>query len=108
MSKLFRCKITNYSIKFDLHPPEAIMGETSCNYVNIKAWLLLLRRTIDSLKSQAITHITQGVTQEDWDLYLKDKTTWTIKDTGAVSAFYITCPIDDFLTNYTIAMGINN
>ena len=76
------------------------MSYIDSNYEYPKALAQLLRKSIDDLKNVGIKIITQTTTKEDWDNYLKDKTSWKIKmsrnDPDINCIVIIECDIDNF------------
>lgn len=106
---IFKCKITNYYIEFivDEEKKEAIVNTIICDYKQIKAWMSLLRTSIEKLKSMKIQTIIQSVSYFDWNNYLKNKTSWKISNDDKINQVYeISCEINKFLENYGIGIGI--
>jgi len=110
-SRVYNCPFTKYSIEYiiDTDLNKAILNTILCDYVHIKAFLSLIRISIDKLTIINIKTIGQSVSIEEWELYLKNKTTWKIKNFDKENGIYdIECSIDDFLSNYGIGIGILN
>lgn len=109
---VFDCPITKYAIEYivDIDTKSAMLNTIICDYVNIKAFLALLRTSIDKLVNLNIEIIYQTVAHEEWENYLKNKTSWKIKkkDIEDVNQeiYELECSIKDFLENYGIGIGI--
>ena len=108
-SKVYRCKISGYRIEYIINYNDHI-AETvfiMCDYQNMKAFLSLLRLSIDKLKEEQVTHIIQNITQDEWETYLKGKTSWNIIETdNKYNIHTIKCSIDDYLENYGVGIGL--
>lgn len=105
-----KCSITKYSIEFiiDTDSKSALINTIACDYIYIKAFLALLTSSISKLIYNNIETIRQSVHNEEWELYLKDKTTWNIKHSDVVNEIHeIECNIGDFIENYSIGIGLN-
>ena len=110
-SSVYNCPITKYSIEYiiDTDSNDAMLNTILCDYMNIKAFMSLMRISVDKMVEKNIKTISQSVAVEEWDLYLKNKTTWQIKKYDENNGIYsIKCDINDFLLNYGIAIGILN
>ena len=108
-SRLFTCEITKYKIEFIIDESSnfAILNTIICDYKNFKAFLALLRNSIDKLIKSNITKIRQSVSFQEWEYYLKNKTTYDIVYTDTKSQIYdIECSSSDFLQNYGIGIGL--
>jgi len=106
---VFTCNITKYKIEYiiDDNNKNAILNTIICDYQNLKAFLALLRTSIDKLIEKKIMSIGQTVSFNEWNDYLKNKTTWEIINTDNIAEIYdIECKIEDFLQNYGIGIGI--
>jgi len=104
--KIFKCSITNYYIEYIIINDQcALVNTIICDYVNYKAFFALLRNSIDKLKEENIKYIQQFVSEEEWNAFLINKTSWKIinknKDNDIV---LLKCPIDDFLENFDIGV----
>lgn len=105
----YSCPITKYNVEYIVNDIShaALLNGIVCDYKNIKALMLLLRSSIDKLQKQNIIMITQFVAFEEWELYLENKTTWKIVNVDKTNNVYtISCPIDDFLMNYGVGIGV--
>ena len=110
-SHVFNCNITKYKIEYiinnDSNNNVAILNTIICDYKNLKAFFALLRTSIDKLTEKKITTIQQTVSFQEWNTYLKNKTTWKIINTdNKIQIYDIECPINDFLQNYGVGIGI--
>ena len=109
--KLYKCETTGYVLEYIIYQNNNIAetGFVWSDYKNMKALLSLLRNSIDKLKKDGIKYIIQRVEQQEWDKYLRDKTSWTIIDTDdKYNTYIIKCSVDDYLENYGVAIGLNN
>lgn len=105
--KKFSCPLTGYYIDFEINKTNAELLTINCDYNNMKAFLLLIRNSIDGLINLKIEHIIQSVSISEWDSFLKDKTSWIIIcETDSIVV--LKCKIDDFLTNFGIGIGLAN
>lgn len=105
---VYTCPVTKYMIEFIINNElkTAEFNTIICDYIHMKAWISLLRTSIDKLIGLKITKMRQGVSMEEWTDYLEDKTSWKIINIDKISGiYYIECPIDDFLENYGKAIG---
>ncbi len=110
-SRVYNCPVTKYSIEYiiDTDLNNATLNTILCDYMHIKAFMSLMRISIDKLIKKNIKTISQSVSIEEWEMYLKNKTTWEIKKYDKNNGIYdIDCNIDDFLSNYGIGVGILN
>ena len=108
--KVYRCQITGYRIEYIINDDEhtALCGIIICDYLNMKAFLALLRSSIDQLKEiEQVVYITQILNQDEWNNYLKGKTSWEIiSSDNKLKIYTLKCSIDDYLENYGIAIGL--
>ena len=106
-TKKFICPLTRYYIEFTINETTAELSNISCDFKNMKAFLLLIRNSIDGLTSLKIEYIVQQVAMSEWESFLKDKTTWSIicKTNDIV---VLKCKTDDFLTNFGIGIGLTD
>lgn len=110
-SSVYNCPITKYTIEYivDTDSNDAMLNTIVCDYMHLKAFMSLIRTSVDKLLEKNIKTISQSVAVEEWNLYLKNKTTWRIKKYDENNDIYdIECYIDDFLSNYGIGIGILN
>ena len=108
-TKIYRCQITGYRLEYIIDTDScAETGVAITDYHNMRAFVALLRSSIDQLKNnEGIKYIIQHVHDEEWDNFLKGKTSWTIITTDLKHHIYtIKCDIDDYLENYGVAIGI--
>jgi hypothetical protein len=106
-STVFECPLTKYKIEYVINEQIALLNTIVCDYKNFKAFIALLRMSVDKLIKRDIKFMQQTVAFEEWDLYLEDKTTWQIKQTDEQNEIYlIECDMDMFLTNYGIGIGV--
>jgi len=107
---IFKCESSGYFIEFIIDNDNndvAYMGAINCDFINIKAFVNLLRNSCDDLIKKNIKKIQQTVTYDDWDSILKSCTTWKIISKNDQYKFYdVECDIDDFLYNYGKALDI--
>ena len=105
--QIYKCKVTNYNIEYiiDSEKKTALLNMIISDYKYIKALMNLLRNSIDDLQKKNISRIRQLVSKEEWDFYLKEKTTWMVIG-EAENHYQIECPIDDFLENYGRGIGL--
>lgn len=107
-TKKFDCLITGYSIEFtvDTTKNEAQMECVSCDYKNMKALFLLLRGAIDELVGLKVKTVKQLVTKDDYNSFLKNKTTWRIDSSDNIlNSCLISCHIDEFSANFAKGLG---
>lgn len=107
--KSFECSITKYRIEYILNPQKdiALFNIVESDYKNMKAYLALLRSSVDQLKGMNIKFIMQCITFDDWTNFLDCKTSWQIHDSNDKQEIHmIKCDIDDFLENYGVGIGL--
>lgn len=107
--QIFKCPITKYAIEFVVNQEKknAYLNLIVSDYKHLKPLFSLLRTSIDTLAKKDITIISQTVSKGEWDLYLKNKTTWKITSHDKKSNIYdIECNINDFLENFGIGIGL--
>ena len=74
----------------------------------MKAFLALLRSSIDTLKTKNIKYIMQCVELLEWAEYLDNKTSWQINNKNELEqTVMLKCDIDDFLENFGVGIGLN-
>lgn len=105
---IFNCELTGYFIEYKLNLEKSIvlMEHVECDYENMHAFLILLRRSVDELLNKNFTKIQQCITNEDYVMLLQNKTTWKIINRYK-NFLTIECPLKDFLENFEIAMAKN-
>lgn len=106
---IYTCPVTKYKIEYIIDPVTctAFLNTILCDYKNIKAFMSLLRISIDGLIANKINKIRQTVASSEWNMYLKGKTTWKIINTDKNNEIYdIECATDEFLSNYGVGIGI--
>ncbi len=106
---IFECPITKYRIEYIVNDTKrtALFNMAISDYKNMKAFLALIRSSVDQLKNKNIEFIMQCVSIDEWEQYLKDKTSWTIENSNKIQQVYmLKCQIDDFLENYGVGIGL--
>ena len=104
---IFDCKVTNYKIEYLIQDDKCLMNTIVTDYKHMKPLLSLIRNSIDNLKKMDIKIVVQYVSVEEWDKYLKDKTTWKIVNKDDLNqVVMVECSINDFLENYGKGVGI--
>jgi len=106
---IYTCPVTKYKIEYIIDPKSstAFLNTILCDYKNIKAFMSLLRISIDGMNTYEIKKIRQSVAISEWNMYLKGKTTWKIINTDEHNEIYdIECALDEFLSNYGVGIGI--
>lgn len=106
---VFECPITKYSIEYIINDTKrtALFNMTISDYKNMKAFLALVRSSINQLKNKDIEYIMQCVPIDEWNKYLKDRTSWSIENSNNIQQVHmLKCPIDDFLENYGVGIGL--
>ncbi len=105
--RLFRCKLTNSWIQYEIEDSVADMKTFNFEFQNIKPFFSLVRDSIDTLKNQGISKIRQMVTYDDYNNFLKDKTKWNLVfDDKMHDCYLLECPIDDFIFNFSKGHGL--
>ena len=105
----FSCPLTKYSLEYVINTTTriALLNEINSDYKNIKGLCSLIRTSIDKLQKENIDTIIQFVAFSEWELYLKDKTTWKITHSDISNQVHtISCPANNFLENYGIGIGL--
>src|SRR5438132_11757665 len=106
---IYKCNVTGYYIEFivDNDEKNALLNTIITDYCHLKPLMALIRTSVDKLKNMNIKKIKQTVNYNDWNNFLKNKTTWNIiKDDKLYEIKEIECDVEDFLTNYGIGIGI--
>jgi len=67
----------------------------------------LLRLSIDSLQKKGILYIRQFVSNDEYESFLKNKTTWHIKNREEETLELI-CKLEDFLENFGMGIGLHD
>jgi len=107
---IFKCPLTKYFIVYvvDIDNNYAYVNTIFTDYQNIKAFLALMRNSIEQLRNLKIDKIRQTVDNTEWQMYLKGKTSWIIISNDTFSnTSDIECSIGDFLENYGVGIGLN-
>lgn len=107
--KTYKCQLTGYCVEYLIHPDKttAETGFVWSDYENIKAWLSLIRHSIDKLKEEGIQYIIQRIDQQEWINHLKGKTSWEIISTdNKYNTYVIKCSVDTYLENYGVGIGL--
>lgn len=102
---VFKCKVTGYYIEYiiDTDLNHALMNVVVTDYKHVKAFLALMRNSINNLKRRGVKRIRQFVSIDEWTKFLKNKTSWKVLN--EMDPYEIECDIDDFMTNYGIGIG---
>ncbi len=105
---VFKCPITKYFIEYIVNTETGIanIGTIGSDFTCVKAFMALLRRSIDDLSQKNVTKVRQCVYRQEWAAFLENKTTWTIISDAHNGVYEIECNIDDFLHNYGVGIGI--
>ena len=107
----FNCNISKNTIEYKCYKSEK---EAHIEYSNIdpdiyKSYFILLRTSIDTLKSKGYEKIVQLVTEADWRNYLKN-TKWNIRNEKYLPSndkcYVIECNIDDALECISKGLGM--
>ena len=110
--KIYKCQVTGYKIEYIINNQNhtATCGIIMCDYENMKAFLALLRSSIEQLKSnEGVLYIIQTVSDDEWINYLSGKTSWKIIVSDIKKNYKthtIQCSIDDYLENYGVGLGL--
>ncbi|AYV77299.1 MAG: hypothetical protein Barrevirus31_2 [Barrevirus sp.] len=111
--EIYDCPITKYKVEYIINENKgtkekvALFNTVVTDYKNMKAFLSLIRSSIDQLKEKNIQYICQTVTIKEFNEFLKDKTSWqVITSSEKEEICMIKCPIDDFLENYGVGLGL--
>lgn len=108
-SVIFTCPITKYKIEFIINSTRdtALLNLVVCDYVNMNAFVSLLRSSIIQLMNKNVKTIMQTVTITEWEMLLEGKTTWEQVSVDMENSICdIRCSIDDFLHNFGIGIGL--
>ena len=106
LQKIYKCDTSGYFIEFILKDEYAYINTIICDYIHIKTFFVLLRNSIYDLVKLNIKRIRQTVSDEEWNMYLKNRTSWYIINNGDMNVVDIECSIDDFLQNYGVGIGL--
>jgi hypothetical protein len=106
-SQVYTCPTTKYKIEFivDHHNKTANLGNIICDYVNLKAFLMLVRLAIDKLTNENIKKISQNVLIVEYHQLLEGKTSWEINMENDY-CYEVVCDIGDFLVNFGVGIGL--
>lgn len=107
---IFKCPITKYFIEYivDTDTNCAHINMIFTDYQNIKAFIALVRKSIDQLSQLQVKKIRQVVDCIEWEMYLKGKTSWTIINTDLpTNSHDVECDIKEFLHNYATGIGMS-
>lgn len=106
---IYKCNITKYCIEFivDSDDNSALINTIICDHIQMRAFLALLKNSIDKLNEIGIKKIRQCIYFNEWEQFLKNKTSWKIINFDKNLQIYdLECEIDDFLQNYGIGIGL--
>ena len=98
-----RCELTGYYIEFIINNDIVYINTIWWDFNNHKAFLQLLRKSIEQLNNikPRIVKIRQTVSKQDWDNIIKENSTFNIISENKILQFLdIECGIDDFLENF--------
>jgi len=116
MIQEFNCAITKFKINYEIEIEYKYAIISFPNYFeivnesNYKAFFLLLRGSIESMKKKNIKKIRQYVTNQDWLDVMKNKTSWKIVDIcnfEGIPYLVVECDINDALENIGKCFGID-
>lgn len=107
MQQIFKCPITNYYIEYIVDDENkcALINSIVTDYQHLKPLCALLRLSIDVLKNKHISHIKQNVSKEEYENFLKNKTSWNVSKEYNDS-LELECDVNDFLENYGVGIGL--
>ena len=100
-----KCPLSDNEFDLVIGDNIAQLTNVQMDFSNIKLFHILLRDSIESLKSDKIELFCKEISKDDWNNYLKDKTTWKIIK-EVEDTVYVQCPIDQVLTNFAKGLGI--
>jgi len=104
----FQCQTSGYILQFLVNNDTAIMDTIYCDYKYMNPLLHLLRQSYDGLVNNNIKIIQQRVLIEDYNNFLREKTSWhVINMDNTTMTYIIECDIQNFITNMAVGMGIN-
>ena len=106
---IFKCPVTKYFIEYvvDTDTYCAYINTIYTDYINIKAFIALVRTSIDQLSKLNVKKIKQVIDCTEWELYLKGKTSWIITNTDyPTNSHDVECNLEDFLQNFGIGLGL--
>ena len=107
MKQVFECPITKYSLEYliDDIKKYALLENINTDFIYMKAFVSLVKRSIDNLQEKGIKLIRQFVSFDEWNKFLVNKTSWKIinKDN---QVYLLECQIEDFLINFGIGIGV--
>lgn len=105
----YECPITKYYIEYSIYDSTACFDFIDCDYVNFKAFLNLLRMSIDDLIKKNINKIQQCVEIIEYNELLKGRTSWKIvRKIEQTNSVVLECDISEFMNNYGIGLGVKN
>lgn len=107
---VFNCQFTVNQITCAIYNDVAVIDFPVIDYDNYKAFFLLLRNTIEQLKTNNIKYIQQNILKNDWlYTFANKRTSWKIiEDNKLTNMYKIECPICDSLENIGIGFDIKN
>lgn len=104
-----KCELTGYYIEFIINNDMVYINTIWWDFNNHKAFLQLLRKSIEHLNNikPKIEKIQQTISKEDWDNVIKENSTFNIiSENKILQILDIGCYIDDFLENFGRILGI--
>ena len=111
MEKLYKkCKLSDNWILVDITQDVADMKLFNIDESNFKLFCKLIVELVDELKLKNIKYMRQMVMLEEYNEFLKNKTTWKIVDKNEVSTsniVLIECELDKFINNFAQAHGVD-
>lgn len=108
--ELFTCSISGYYIEYVITDTYdiAYMNTVNCDFIKIKAFIQLLRTSIEKLKKINVKKIRQTVSADEWFRDINDKTTFQLVNIdNKIGLCDIECDIDDFLENFGRILNVN-
>lgn len=109
---VYKCKLSDNVIEYKgfRGSGEAYMEYTHIDPRFYKAFFVVLRTSIDSLKGKGYQKLVQTVTEEDWQGLQHDK--WRLRGkilhAGGLTVLAIECDLDDALECISRGLGLNS
>ena len=103
----FKCKLSENWIQFEITDDIADMKLFEIDFSNFKLFCKLISESIDELTHRGIKYIRQMVLYDEYNQFLKAKTTWKIIHHDTImGTVLIECDINEFINNFAEANGI--
>ena len=106
-NKTYTCPLTDYSITIVLQNDVATIISNESDYLNAKAYCLLLRRMVTDLKKNQVQYIALTMDIGSWEEYIEGRTSWEVVCKDGVGVTVVS-KIDDFLENIAVALGLSS